>query len=119
MTRTSYREQGRMFLAQAFEELARDDLRQASEKGWGAASQMVKALAQSRGWRHERHDLLHSVAQRLSVKERDRAYRRLFRVAGDMHTNFYEGHMDRDEVTSNLQHVVRLVSKLEELLARG
>ena len=51
---TTYREQSRVFLAQAhFEELAKGDLQQASEKGWGAASQMVKAIAQERtrnGW---------------------------------------------------------------------
>ena len=48
---TTYREQSRrgVFLAQAHEELAKGDLQQASEKGWGAASQMVKAVAQERG----------------------------------------------------------------------
>ena len=39
-------------MEQANEELARDDLRQASEKGWGAASQIVKAVAEERGWEH-------------------------------------------------------------------
>ena len=52
---TTYREQSRIFLSQAYEELAKGDLQQASEKGWGAASQMVKAIAQERGWRHRSH----------------------------------------------------------------
>ena len=34
----------RGFLTQAREELAKGDLRQASEKGWGAAAQMVKVV---------------------------------------------------------------------------
>ena len=46
---TTYREQSRIFLSEASEELVKGDLQQASEKGWGAASQMVKAIAQERG----------------------------------------------------------------------
>ena len=42
VSRLAYRDQSRAYLEQANEELARDDLRQASEKGWGAASQIVK-----------------------------------------------------------------------------
>ena len=36
-------------LDQANAELETGDLRQASEKGWGAAAQIVKAAAQNRG----------------------------------------------------------------------
>ena len=46
------RERSRIFLAQAFEELEKGDLSQASEKGWGAAAQMLKAIAQEGGWDH-------------------------------------------------------------------
>ena len=52
VSRLAYRDQSRAYLEQANEELARDDLRQASEKGWGAASQIVKAVAEERGWEH-------------------------------------------------------------------
>ena len=48
----TYKKQSRIFLAQAFEELKKGDLPQASEKGWGAAAQMVKANAQERSWNH-------------------------------------------------------------------
>ena len=44
-----YLRQGRLFLNQAQEELSRDDLRQASEKGWGATVQLLKAYAMSAG----------------------------------------------------------------------
>ena len=50
--RTQYHDAtGREFLARARAYLAEDDLLQASEKGWGAAAQMVKAAAEARGWR--------------------------------------------------------------------
>ena len=48
VTRLAYREQSRRFLEQARSELREGDLAQASEKGWGAASQMVKAVAEAR-----------------------------------------------------------------------
>ena len=62
VSRLAYRDQSRAYLEQANEELARDDLRQASEKGWGAASQIVKAVAEEREWEHNGHWELHNVA---------------------------------------------------------
>ena len=50
---TTYREQSRV--GQAYEEFAKGDFVQASEKGWGATAQIVKAIAQERGWSHNSH----------------------------------------------------------------
>ena len=52
MTTQTYQQASQRFLAQAKEELAAGDLQQASEKGWGAAAQMLKAIAEQRGWEH-------------------------------------------------------------------
>ena len=43
----TYQERSREYLAKAFEELEAGDLTQASEKGWGAAAQIVQAAANS------------------------------------------------------------------------
>ena len=40
-------------LRQAREELAAGDVRQASEKGWGACARMVKAIAPRHDWEHQ------------------------------------------------------------------
>ena len=48
-------DQAREFLAKSRECLARGDLHQASEKGWGAAAHVVKAVAIAQGWEYERH----------------------------------------------------------------
>ena len=45
----TYRERSRAFLAKARGELLTGDLEQASEKAWGAAALMVKAVAERRG----------------------------------------------------------------------
>ena len=55
MTAQKYRESSHHLLAQARAELAAGDARQASEKGWGAAALMLKAVAEERGWEHGRH----------------------------------------------------------------
>ena len=41
------------FLAKSHTYLAAGDLLQASEKGWGATARIVKAAAETRGWRHQ------------------------------------------------------------------
>ena len=49
MTTQQYQQASEHFLAQARRELADGDLAQASEKGWGAATQLLKAIAVQRG----------------------------------------------------------------------
>ena len=90
MQMPNYRAASRELLAQASAEIAAGDSRQASEKAWGAAAQMVKAIAQQRGWRHDSHTLLFQTAIRLAEETRDAQITDLFHIAGSLHTNFYE-----------------------------
>ena len=112
----TYRERSRVFLAKAHKELEAGDLEQASEKAWGAAAVMVKAVAQERGLKHNEHRHLRGVVRMLARESNDRELRRLFQVANDLHTNFYEHHDDADEVTEDLRAVVRFVDKVERFL---
>ena len=73
------REPARFLLSQARAELAAGDVRQASEKGWGAAAQIVKAVAHSRGWQHRGHILMFDVVDDLRVETGDADIQRLFR----------------------------------------
>ncbi len=104
---------------QAEEEFARGDLCQASEKGWGAASQMLKALADERVWRHKRHNDLYAAVNRLAVETSDDELRALFAVAGELHTNFYEEFLKDREVRDLLDDVAKFVDKVEGQLAAG
>ena len=116
VTQLTYRNQSKSFLEQAYSELRAGDLRQASEKGWGAAAQIVKAAAEARGWDHNHHRLLFEVVSRLSLDQEDRDIGRLFGAANFLHSNFYEGGLDEATVTAALEDVERLVEKLEALL---
>ena len=90
MTTLEYRSASRTLLAQARAELAAGDLRQASEKGWGAAAQMVKAVAQQRGWEHGGHRQLFRIVRLLQDETGNPEIRRLFNTANSLHINFYE-----------------------------
>ena len=112
----SYREQSRVFLAQAYEELAKGDLPQASEKGWGAAAQMVKAIAAERKWNHFRHRDLYRVVDKLYRETTDSELGNLFGNAGYLHVNFYENTYSAVFIERRLQQVGRFVDRVEGLL---
>ena len=112
----TYQEAGRELLAQGFAELEQGDSRQASEKGWGAAAQMLKAVAERRDLEHKRHAALGAMARQLGDENGDQDIRRLFQVASDLHTNFYENLYDVHFVKAGLEDVRLFLDKLEPLL---
>ena len=103
-------------MAQAREELANDDIAQASEKAWGAASQMLKAIAQQRGWPHKSHRYLYDVIRRLRRETGDPELTRLFNQATGLHSNFYENLYEAEDLEDLLPEIELLVDRLEELL---
>ena len=105
----------RRFIIQADAELAAGDLLQASEKGWGAAAHAIKAVAQERGWRHDSHARLFGIADRLVAETGDFDIRRIFRVASEVHKNFYEGNMSKEEIADSLTAIRTLLDILDNL----
>ncbi len=117
MKQLTYHDAARTQLAQGVEELAEGDVRQASEKGWGAAAQMVKAVASRRGWRHDGHAALFAVIDRLVAETGNAGLGRRFHVANSLHQNFYEDWQSAEAVGRGLADVGRLIDELEPLLA--
>ena len=115
-TQNNYLERSRIYLAQAAEEFDRDELGQASEKGWGAAVSMVKAVAEERGWAHESHRDLFRVVNRLVDEMQEPDARMQFQVANSLHTNFFESWLERPNVQDSLTQVALFVGRLEGLL---
>ena len=118
MTTQQYQQTSAHFLAQARRELADGDLAQASEKGWGATVQILKAVAERRGWEHCRHRHHLVTVSRLRSETGDGDIRILFRTASDLHENFYENTMQAVEVAETLDDVEALLNKLLPLLDR-
>ncbi len=115
-TTAGYAARGREYLQLAEVELLREDLDQASEKGWGAASQMLKALAEERNWTHGQHRHLYRIVRNLAEEVGGEDVRFEFAYAGELHTNFYEGLMTAEDVQFHLEQVERLVERVERLI---
>ena len=109
----TYRDASRLLLSQATTELAKGDLRQASEKGWGAAAQIVKAVAEQQGWEHDSHRLLFGAVSRLAVKTGHEDLKLLFHLANTLHVNFYDDLMDSGMVETALGSVESFVDRVE------
>ncbi len=115
VTGMKYRTAAAQLLAQAREELARGDVRQASEKGWGAAAQAVKAVAEERGWGHRSHYALFEAVRTLVRETGNEDLDTLFHVANSLHNNFYEDWMPEDSVRSGLDRVAEFVGLMGEV----
>lgn len=110
-----YGTMSRELLDKAQQALAQGDLVQASEKGWGAAAQAVKAVSEARGWQHDSHRVLYEIANRLATESGDPEIRTLFSIASSLHQNFYEHWMPDEMVARNLESVADLLQRLEAL----
>lgn len=116
MTTQTYQEASRALLAQADSELARGDVRQASEKAWGAAAQIITAVAEAQDWDHGSHRLIWQAVNRLATETSDDELHQLFRTANHLHSNFYEDVDTAAQVASGLEDVRRFLDRVEELL---
>ena len=115
MTTQKYSGDSRTLLENAHRELDDGDLRQASEKGWGAAALMIKAVAERRGWEHDRHRHFANAAGRLRSETGNREIVRFFQVAESLHVNFYEDQLRPADISESLDDVERLLDLLEPL----
>ena len=118
MTTQQQQQASEHFLAPARQELAAGDLAQASEKGWGATAQILKAIAEHRGWEHSRHRRYHRIVSRIRAETGDGDIRRRFNTASARHGNFYENDMHIDDVTDGLEDVAALLDKLLPMLTQ-
>jgi hypothetical protein len=114
---TTYSNASRELLARVREELAAGDAVQASEKGWGAAAQTVKAVTDARRWRHYGHRFLFDIVKRGVDETGDPELSSLFLEANSVHANFYEDWMPAEMVAKGLDDIQRFVEKMEPLAA--
>jgi len=104
------------YLREAEDFLSRKDYVQASEKGWGAATQIVKALAAKEGRELRSHGELHKEVIRIVKETGDDEIRLLWQSAIALHQNFYENWLPLEMVEKNIGDIKKLVEKLKKLL---
>lgn len=112
-----YRQQARVFLTKSHQYLAEDDLHQASEKGWGAAAWMAKAVADARGWEYRRHDQFSVVLNSARQLTGDSRLPGLRSIANELHGNFYKRKLllDSEAIALDLESIATLLDILEPL----
>ena len=105
----------RQLLIQGKEELDRGEVRQASEKGWLAAAQMVMAIAEQRSWQYATPVHLFAAVDRLRDETSDPEVRLLFRAANSLCENSYQDWESATSVAEGLNDVSRFLGKLETI----
>ena len=114
---TDHENQAREFLGKARDYLNGGDLHQASEKGWGAAAHMAKAVAGAQGWEYETHaDFSVVLNQAWQATGNDRL-RALRGIANDLHGNYYrrKRHLNAEVIGRDIESVAELVEALAAL----
>ena len=103
-------------LGKAGDYLHDGDLRQASEKGWGAAAQTVKAVAENwkpHGARHRSHWHLSALVNGLSAIDPASQIASAFRDAQELHENFYENDLAGPAVNTRLEQVALFINAMQ------
>ena len=109
--------QAREYWSKWPEYLAEGDLCQAGEKGWGAVTQLAKALATHRNWAHFGHEEIRDIIRQIADESTERdAIRRSLMSAEMLHSNFYEINLDYTDTTLALEDAKHLMEILWKLL---
>ena len=110
-----YAELSRWCIGEADNYLRHRNNIQASEKGWGATAQALKAIAEDRGWNHGGHGLIVDIAQHVADEQGRPDLVSLFGTAQALHVNFYEDWLSSDTVDVYLNDVKKLLPELERI----
>ena len=109
--------QAQEFLEKGRAYLSEGGLHQASEKGWGAAAHMAKAVALAQGWRYTRHSHFHRIMNRAGGLTGNARLPFLHGRAEILHINYYELKEDLDagQIGQDLESVKEMLDILAPL----
>ena len=103
------------FLGRSKEYFERGDLHQASEKGWGAGSHIIKAVGAANNWPYESHDDFEFVVMNARQGYRRPGLLELSRAAEALHRNYYKRKqlLNADLIHEDIRRVERMIDILE------
>ncbi|MFQ6135144.1 MAG: PaREP1 family protein [Nitrososphaerales archaeon] len=111
-----YRRLNGRFLRDGEVLLKKGDYIQASERFWGAAAEIVKAVASMKGRKLRTHGNLFEYVRELNEAYPDLELVRDFLVASHLHSNFYEDELPGWAVEEAAEVVRAFVTKMEKFL---
>ena len=108
----------RNFLERSKSYLAQGDLHQASEKGWGAAAHIIKAVAAANNWEYNYHDQFESVVINARQRYRQPGLLQMSHSAEALHRNYYRRDLllNADAIREEIDDVERMVNIIEPLV---
>ena len=111
-------EKAKEFLARSMTYLEQGDLHQASEKGWGAAAHIAKAVAEANDWTYERHDHFDGVIYEAGLLYGEPDLENLGNAAHFLHRNYYlhPPLLNQDRIGANINRVGTMVKILAPIL---
>lgn len=89
---------------------------QASEKLWGAAAEIIKAVAAKRGKVIGTHRSIGEFLDTLDAEHPEWNLHDAFAHANSLHINFYEDHLTPMAVKKGAEAIEGLVAKLHRLI---
>ena len=112
-----YESQAHEFLSNSRDFLAAGNLHQASEKGWGAAAHMAKAVAVAQGWEYETHSDFSEVMNQARLLANNPRISELRSVANELHINYYKRkrHLNARAIREDLERIAELLDALHPL----
>ena len=111
ITVEEYRTVAHHLYDQAIVELEAGNLRQASEKFWGATAQALKSFAE----KHDSHSHAYKVIREAVRVSRNPDIGEWFKQAEALHGSFYENWMIESEIRSSAVDVRRLIDVVERV----
>ena len=117
-TVTDHIEVARDFLERSKAYLESGDLHQASEKGWGSAAHMIKAVAAVNDWEYESHDDFAAVVTNARQRYRQPSLRGKSHAAQELHRNYYrrKRFLDADEIKEDIADVEAMIDVLQPFI---
>ncbi len=116
MSWQEHAEIAREFLAASDREFASGDDLQGSEKLYGAATHVVSAIAQRRGWQHRSHRAMKNAVFALEQEYDDPFISAGFIAAERFHIHFFHRDLEDYELELNRPAVHRFVAHVLGLL---
>ena len=111
---TEHIDAAQKFLRDADREYAESDIFQASEKLWGAASQVAIAEMHRRGIRPQKHAAIIQFVREFATEVEEPILFAQFKVAEALHSNFYHGWMEDHQFEENRELVNRMLESTNE-----
>ena len=116
----------RHFLECAMLELAKEppERLSASEKGWAALAQAVKAVGKDRRWRPNTHYRIHAILNQIIYEQWEGTataaeVHRDFLVVQSLRSNYHEIVWEAPTVQAGIESAQRLVDRLEQVRQNG